>query len=289
LETGVNSLEEEHVAAWELKSDFAQMKLAMEVMSAKQQRYEMKQKALCDEITNLKAYSMKHNLIFTIDEKLFPLAKETRGENCVGIIRQFMFQEMGVPETKNMFITVSHRLGTYRAGHSRPIIAVFPISEQMDNVLKHANRLRGKTHYVSRQMPPAQKERNQFAYPEFKELKDDPSKKARLTNGRLFVQGKEQIKYSLSVLPVIDPGHSMESSFSASDECDDEQNVFRGYASKVTSLTDISAVRQELLRDSKVSSSHHLIMAYRIKLDGGTLCENFDSDGDHGTGIELLK
>jgi hypothetical protein len=159
----------------------------------------------------------------------------------------------------------------------------------MDNVLKHANRLRGKTHYVSRQMPPAQKERNQFAYPEFKELKDDPSKKARLTNGRLFVQGKEQIKYSLSVLPVIDPGHSMESSFSASDECDDEQNVFRGYASKVTSLTDISAVRQELLRDSKVSSSHHLIMAYRIKLDGGTLCENFDSDGDHGTGIELLK
>ena len=86
---------------------------------------------------------MKHNLIFTIDEKLLPLGKETKSETYVGIIRQFMVQELGDPEVNDWLITVCHYLGVYGEGQSRSIIAVLTNSEQRDIVLRLANRLRG--------------------------------------------------------------------------------------------------------------------------------------------------
>ena len=53
---------------------------------------------------------------------------------------------------------------------------------------------------------------------------------------------------------------------------------------------DISAVKNELIKITpQVATANHLIMAYRFTDSGGKLRENFDSDGDFGAGIELLK
>ena len=50
----------------------------------------------------------------------------------------------------------------------------------------------------------------------------------------------------------------------------------------------MAAVHFEILKKIKASKSTHPIYAFRIKTGKGIL-ENFDSDGDHGVGFELLK
>ncbi len=55
-----------------------------------------------------------------------------------------------------------------------------------------------------------------------------------------------------------------------------------------TTLDDVSEVVNQVIQEQGVSSASHVISAYRVS-DGDKLLANFDSDGDHGLGLELLK
>lgn len=264
----------------------------LEVMSTKLQMSETRQKALEREVVQLKTYSMKSNIIFTIDVSSFEMAQEIKGEDCSSIIRQFLALKMGVTDVKKLFITGAHRIGFYKSGKSRPILAQFPIADERDTIMKHANRLRDTNHYISRQLPPELKERNQFAYPAYKDAKSDSNANARLVNGRLYMHGREQVQYSSPQLPVVpDPEPSTRSLvIGRSDEKQDEGSVFIGYASKISNIHDVSAVKQELIKTTpQIATANHLMMAFRYSDVNGKTCENFDSDGDFGVGLEMLK
>ena len=173
---------------------------------------------------------------------------------------------MGVTDVKKLFITGAHRIGSYKSGKSRPILAQFPIADERDTIMKHANRLRDTNHYISRQLPPELKERNQFVYPAYKDAKSDSNANARLVNGRLYMHGREQVQYSSPQLPVVpDPEPSTRSLvIGRSDEKQDEGSVFIGYASKISNIHDVSAVKQELIKTTpQIATANHLMMAFR--------------------------
>jgi hypothetical protein len=68
----------------------------LQISEARLQMSETRQKALEREIVQLKAYSMKRNILFTIDVSSFEMAQEIKGENCSSIVRQFLTQKMGL-------------------------------------------------------------------------------------------------------------------------------------------------------------------------------------------------
>ncbi len=56
----------------------------------------------------------------------------------------------------------------------------------------------------------------------------------------------------------------------------------------VTSLEDVREVLNQVLLEPGNANASHVVHAYRFQ-EGDMTVENFDSDGDHGLGLELLK
>jgi len=73
------------------------------------------------------------------------------------------------------------------------------------------------------------------------------------------------------------------------DKITDGGNTFTGYAADVTNLGDVSVFLEQSLKLDGIEAAPHRIYTYRYKGSGGGINENFDSDGDDGVGLRLLK
>ena len=109
----------------------------------------------------------------------------------------------------------------------------------------------------------------------------------KLNNGKLFARGNLQTDFLPSQLPV--PRDHRDVKLAESHPTDDNGGVFQGFAACVTSIQDLSDVRQELLMSTpSVQNANNIIYAYKYN-GGSTVHENFDSDGDHSVGYNLLR
>ena len=243
---------------------------------------------LRDQVQQLKQHSMKNNLIFTFDDTKED-GREVEGENTVSVVRQFLTQVMHVQNANTFYIPVAHRLGGRRGRH-RAILAKFPIAVQLDEILKHGNRLRDTRHGVSRQTPPSITERNQFAMETYKDKRSDANNKARLNNGKLFIKGKLQTQFLEPTLPDPEPlGNDDDGTAPVeSAKVKDSGSIFQGFAIKAKTLSDVTSGLQKVLTLPDASAASHLIYAYRVKV-GQRMHENFQSDDDHGMGLDLLR
>jgi hypothetical protein len=95
------------------------------LLGAKLEKCEMKNTSLSNELDQLRAHSMKNNLIFSFD-RTSAYSKEAKGENCVALIRDFLCSVMGIEWASEMYIPVAHRLGPRNVKVSRPTIVTFP-------------------------------------------------------------------------------------------------------------------------------------------------------------------
>ncbi|KAJ2747715.1 hypothetical protein GGI19_006324 [Coemansia pectinata] len=66
-----------------------------------------------------------------------------------------------------------------------------------------------------------------------------------------------------------------------------KKSVFVAHVAKVYSGEDVQAVRNELMRDKKIAQATHNILAYRIRLDNGSICQDNDDDGETAAGKRL--
>ena len=123
-------------------------------------------------------------------------------------------------------------------------------------------------------------ERNQFAMDTFKTLKTDIRNQARLSNGKLFVKGQVRTEFLEPKLPEADPAGD-EPVVTDSQAVRDLGSTFQGYASSARSLPEVTSGLNQIITLPDVCSTSHVIYAYRIEL-GDTVCENFQSDDDHG-------
>ncbi|KAJ2468067.1 hypothetical protein GGI03_001214 [Coemansia sp. RSA 2337] len=66
-----------------------------------------------------------------------------------------------------------------------------------------------------------------------------------------------------------------------------KKSVFVAHVAQVYSGEDVQAVRDELMRDKKIAQATHNILAYRIRLDNGSICQDNDDDGETAAGKRL--
>ena len=150
-------------------------------------------------------------------------------------------------------------------------------------------RLRGTHHFVSKQLPAALRERQQFALERFKEARADPSNKAKMVREKLFVKGQLQAQFLPAKLPRSSNDQPAEIDVTDGPVMDDQAgSTFAGFAARVDSLVKVRTVRDQLVRRPDVSASSDLMFAYRINGRQG-IQENFDSEFDYGVGLNLLR
>ena len=75
------------------------------------------------EITDLKSRSMRDNIIIKTSGDKY---KEIRSEDTNATVRKFFHDELRIPDSQNMVINSSHRMGTASTGKNRMLIARLP-------------------------------------------------------------------------------------------------------------------------------------------------------------------
>ncbi|KAJ1965737.1 hypothetical protein GGI12_000565 [Dipsacomyces acuminosporus] len=66
-----------------------------------------------------------------------------------------------------------------------------------------------------------------------------------------------------------------------------KKSVFVAHVARVKSGTDVEAVRSTLLQDKKIAQATHNILAYRIRLENGSISQDNDDDGEAAAGKRL--
>ncbi|KAJ1958540.1 hypothetical protein EC988_000241 [Linderina pennispora] len=66
-----------------------------------------------------------------------------------------------------------------------------------------------------------------------------------------------------------------------------KKSVFVAHVASVTSSEDVVMVRDRLLEDKRIAQATHNILAYRIRLENGSICQDNDDDGETAAGKRL--
>ncbi|KAJ2777776.1 hypothetical protein H4R18_004971 [Coemansia javaensis] len=66
-----------------------------------------------------------------------------------------------------------------------------------------------------------------------------------------------------------------------------KKSVFLGHVARVRSVRDVELVRSTLLQNRRIAEATHNIMAYRIRLDNGSISQDNDDDGETAAGRRL--
>ncbi|KAJ1797100.1 hypothetical protein LPJ59_003344 [Coemansia sp. RSA 2399] len=66
-----------------------------------------------------------------------------------------------------------------------------------------------------------------------------------------------------------------------------KKSVFVGHVARVESANDVQRVLDTLMLDKKIAQATHNILAYRIRLDNGSISQDNDDDGESAAGKRL--
>lgn len=272
----------------ELQSENAKLRLSVSRLQSYGIRTETKHRQLFREIERLQAQTMRDNVIFNFDPETADL-HEYEGENSASVVKLFLSKVLSI--RNDVYISAAHRTGKWIPNKQRQIVAVIPNSEDRNKIFKNCYRLKDTAHYVQNQIPASQKERKQFAYPAFKDLSKNKANKAAIRQGTLYVKKKAQIQFMKPVLDrPAEVDEDLRDHISVSEEKEEGGSVFQGFSAQAGSLDDVSKVRDALITFyPSVSAASDIVWASRIQLPGESIQENFDSDKDPGTGLELLN
>ena len=271
-----------------LGEDVNSLEARVSMLEAKLTRSEIVNKRQQKEILELKSQSMKENLILNFDKSSSNYSSEAEGEDCVALVKHFLTNVLGIQSADGYYIPVAHRMGSRNASFPRAIVAKFPIASELQYVLQQTRRLKNTGHFITKQMPASTRERHQFALTEFLDKRKSPANKARLVSGKLYVKGKLQNKYLPPHLRK-DPDHEVPANIiETSDSITDSGSIFQGYAAKVSNDSDVAVTLEQSLELDGVATATHRVFAYRYE-DGHGIKENFDSDGDDGIGLKILR
>jgi hypothetical protein len=290
LTTKIDELEEkENRDVKDITNSLDDMQSCMATIMGRLTRSEITNKRIQDELTDLRSYSMKTNLIISFNKKNVSY-KEQPDELSKQVAKRFFAEVMQVPGVDDLYIPVSHRVGP-KSARARALLVQLPISTQLNKVMSHAKHLAGTGHFISKQLPPARKERKQFVLPRFKHERLNKDQKVQLVDDKLFINGNLQSQYLPSSIPVISSANSQtdDIAISMSDIVDEGGSIFQGFAAKASSLYDVRRTLDKLLQSPANASATHYMYAYCFDDPELGRIENFESDGDFGLGPEMIK
>ena len=268
-----------------LQNSICELESTMKTLTGRLVRQEISNQRQQNEISDLRAYSMKYNIIINFDRNNSFVPKPN--ESPIGQARRFFYDVMKISKASEIYIPVAHHLGPTN-NQNRPLLVKIPEADQIAMVMQHTKNLTGMRHSVSRQLPPEKRERKQYVLPILKEAKKDRNNQAKLMDERLYIKGNLQKQYLPSPLPLDVSTDVTGIVIKEGEPIEDGNSTFSGYSAPVSSLRDVRRVVDKLLQSPSAAQCSHFMYAYRISTDQVTI-ENYHSDCDHGVGLELLK
>ena len=179
------SIEFAHAEVSDLKNDNEARKKMDEVMKQKLEKLEKENAILSKSVIDLKARSMRDNLIFYN-------IPETKDEDTTNIIHKLLEKKLHIEDaTNNVKIDRSHRLGRQIQGATklRPIVAKFNFFQDRENIHLNAKKLKGSNVAIAEQFPEEIVRIRRELYPELKKAKE-AGKKAKFVRDKLIIEGQ---------------------------------------------------------------------------------------------------
>ena len=142
------------------------------------------EKELKAEIKDLKCRSMRDNL-------LFHGILEEKDEQCEMKILKFVQEKLKIENAQeNIRLQRAHRIGPYKAGKTRPIVAKFTDFPDREKVRRSAKQLKGTEYGISEQFPREVVEQRRKLIPIMLQARKD-GKEAFLKVDKLFINNQE--------------------------------------------------------------------------------------------------
>ena len=278
----------------ELQDDFKAKNLDVKLLTGRIAQLENRLEEAHDAIHDLTARSMRMNLVVKTKGVLY---QEQRGESyqtTTLLFRNFLRDEMGVPDVAKIIITRAHRMGFAAEGYNRPMIAQFLRQEDIDRVMSKAGMLKDKPHSVNIQIPNEYNERRQHAWGSFKTARNN-GKEARLRpNGDLYVDKRLMRSLQPMKLPTSASANLSEIAnnytYGQSASHGNEVHTFLARAVTINSLQGVRDTMDIFCAETNIMlNANSISYAYRFRPESGPVIENFNSRGDTGVGPQILR
>lgn len=124
-----------------------------------------------DRITVLEYKSIDNEARVRRNNLLFKGLAESRNENCVEKILDFLQTELGIGGEGKMYMDRAHRLGRFRSGNTRFIIVAFTYFTDTEYILSKGHMLKNKPYSISRDFPHEIVQARKMLWPRYKDLR----------------------------------------------------------------------------------------------------------------------
>ncbi|XP_028519031.1 protein unc-13 homolog C-like [Exaiptasia diaphana] len=176
------SCEYAHESYEELKKEQEEEGKAIRKLEERIDKIEEENKKLKDDTIDLRARSMRNNLLFyNIPEE------EDEARNSKSLI-EGVIEDIGL-DVSLIEIDRAHRIGKKTSGKPRPIVSKFLRYQDREEVRRNAYKLKGSKVGIAEQFPKEIAEKRKELYPIYKKAKSE-GKKARMIKDQLYVEGQ---------------------------------------------------------------------------------------------------
>ncbi len=249
-------------------------------------RSEIVNARLCNQMTDLQSYSMKSNIIINFNKKKDLLYNVKDNESGIDVARKFFATAMKIPGTDHLTIHVAHRVGANISGN-RSLLVKLPVAIDISRVMSYVHHLKGTGHSISKQLLADRRERKQYVLPSYIKERENRDQRSQLVDEKLYVDGVLQRQYLPTCIPArVSMFHDDDIVISSSHPVKEGGSTFQGFAATVHGMRDVRRSLDKLMQSPDQATATHLMFAYVLDdPDDG----NFNSDGDHGIGVEMLN
>ena len=181
-----NSIEFAHAEVKELKEEVVETKRSDQENKEKIRALEEANQHLLDSVIDLKARSMRDNL-------LFYNVQEDEKENTSDKIYKILEENLQIPDAREKIkIDRSHRVGRKRDSNRKPraIVVKFNYFQDREHIRMNARKLRGTRIGIAEQFPEEIEKIRQTLYPEMKKAKAQ-GHRVRMVRDRLYINNVE--------------------------------------------------------------------------------------------------
>ena len=240
------------------------------------------------DITDLRSRSMRDNIIVKTKGQTY---KEDKDENTTSKFQTFLDKELHIHDATRIDIPRAHRMGRAINGYNRMMIAKVPNEDDKRRIFANANVLNNTDYSISHQIPQEIEERRIFGWQLYKKARQE-GRYARFDQGRLYVDNTAITKVDPISLPPISTALDGITDKSIptgnSEPCEVAQHVFKAWAAPTTSLQGVREGLDVVLVNG-LAGANFAPYAFRFQDTQTGTCENFESDGDNGMGLTILK
>ena len=180
------SLEFAHAEVKDLKDEVERTKKSENEIQRKMCNLEESNRLLQESVIDLKARSMRDNLLF------YNVEEEER-ENTDEKIYQILEEKLQIPDARSRIkIDRSHRVGRKRHAQRKPraIVVKFNYFKDREHIRLNARKLRGTRIGIAEQFPEEIEKIRQMLYPEMKKAKAE-GHRVRMVRDKLYINNVE--------------------------------------------------------------------------------------------------